>query len=165
MSILIITLIVLAIVLTLIGIVGSIVPALPGPPLSWGSLLMAHFACPEYITWTLLWVMLALTILAQVLDYIAPIWMAKVGGGSKAAITGSTVGLILGFFWMPMGWILGPVVGAFVGEMMSSHQLEQALRMALLSFLSFLLSTGFKLALCLAMTYYTLAAGWRMVFN
>jgi len=163
MSILLITLIVLAIVLALIGIVGAIIPALPGPPVSWASLLVAYFACPNYISGTLLWVMLALTILAQVLDYIAPIWMAKAGGGSKAAITGSTVGLILGLFFMPTGLILGPLVGAFVGEMMSTHNTSLAIRMALLSFLSFLLSTGFKLVLCLVMSFYTMAAFWHQV--
>jgi len=165
MSILLITLIVLAIVLALVGIVGAIVPALPGPPLCWGSLLIAYFACPSHVSGTLLWVMLALTILAQVLDYIAPIWMAKAGGGSKAAITGSTVGLILGLFYMPLGLILGPLVGAFVGEMISTQNTTIALRVALLSFLSFLLSTGFKLILCLVMTFYTMAAFWNQAWS
>lgn len=163
MSILLITLAVLAIILALIGILGAILPALPGPPLSWASLLLVYFACPGYVSTTLLLVMLALTIIAQVLDYLAPIWMAKAGGGSKAAITGSTVGLLLGLFFMPLGLILGPLVGAFVGEMMSTHSTSLALRMALLSFLSFLLSSGFKLILCLVMTFYTMAAVWGKV--
>jgi len=161
MSILVIILIVSAVLLALIGILGAILPALPGPPLCWGSLLIAYFACPGYITATLLWVMLLLTIIAQVLDYIAPIWMAKAGGGSKAAITGSTVGLLLGLFFMPLGLIVGPLAGAFVGELISSNNMGLAIRMALLSFLSFLLSTGFKLILCLVMTFYTIGAAWH----
>lgn len=161
MSILLITLVVLAIVLALIGILGAILPALPGPPLCWASLLLVYFACPGFVSTTLLWVMLVLTILAQILDYLAPIWMAKAGGGSKAAITGSTVGLLLGLFFMPTGLILGPLVGAFIGEMISTHNSSLALRMALLSFLSFLLSTGFKLILCLVMTFYTMMAVWE----
>ncbi len=164
MTIVIIILIVLAVVLALTGIVGAILPALPGPPLCWASLLIAYFACAPYVSSTVLWVMLALTILAQVLDYIAPIWMAKAGGGSKAAITGSTVGLLLGLFFMPIGLIVGPLVGAFAGEMISTHQTGKAIRVALLSFLSFLLSTGFKLILCLAMTFYTMAAVWHRVW-
>lgn len=165
MSILLIILIVLAIVLALTGILGAILPALPGPPLCWGSLLIAYFATSGCISATMLWVMLALTVLAQILDYIAPIWMAKAGGGSKAAITGSTVGLLLGLFFMPTGLILGPLFGAFVGEMISSNNMGLAIRMALLSFLSFLLSTGFKLILCLVMTYYTMAAFWHGVIG
>lgn len=165
MSILLITLVVLAIVLALIGILGAILPALPGPPLCWASLLLVYFACPGFVSTTLLWVMLVLTILAQILDYLAPIWMAIAGGGSKAAITGSTVGLLLGLFFMPTGLILGPLVGAFIGEMMSTHNSSLALRMALLSFLSFLLSTGFKLILCLVMTFYTMMAVWERAIS
>lgn len=164
MSILVTILIILAILTALIGILGAILPALPGPPLSWASLLIVYFACPGYISDTLLWTMLGLTILAQILDYLAPIWMAKVGGGSKAAITGSTVGLILGLFFMPAGLIIGPLIGAFVGELISSNNMGLAIRMALLSFLSFLLSTGFKLVLCLMMMFYTIGACWRFWF-
>lgn len=163
MTLVFIIIVVAAIILSLTGILGAVLPALPGPPLCWGALLMAYLTCPPFISSTLLWWMLALTVLAQVLDYIAPIWMAKAGGGSKAAITGSTVGLVLGLWFMPLGLILGPLLGAFVGEMLSSKQLGKAIRMALLSFLSFLLSTGFKLILSLVMTFYTMAAIWHHV--
>jgi uncharacterized protein YqgC (DUF456 family) len=108
--------------------------------------------------------MLVMTIVAEVLDYIAPIWMAKAGGGSRAAITGSTIGLVLGFFFMPIGLLVGPLLGAFAGEMLSTREVGKAIRIALLSFLSFLLSTGFQLILCIAMACYTIAAicrwGW-----
>lgn len=164
MTLFFIILILVALILALTGILGAIVPAVPGPPLCWASLLTAYFACPNYITSSLLWGMLALTILAQIIDYIAPIWMTKAGGGSKAAISGSTAGLLLGLLFMPTGLILGPLVGAFAGEWLSTHQLGKATKIALLSFISFLLSTGFKLVLCLAMTYYTLAAFWHQLF-
>jgi len=111
-----------------------------------------------------LWLMLALTVVAEVLDYIAPIWMAKAGGGSRAAITGSTVGLVLGLFFMPVGLVVGPLVGAFAGELLSTRQTAKAIRVALLSFLSFLLSTGFKVILCLVMTVYTMAAIWHHIW-
>ena len=158
MTIVVVILIVLAIVLALAGIVGAILPALPGPPLCWFSMLIAYFACSPYISGLALWMMLILTIIAEVLDYIAPIWMAKAGGGSRAAITGSTIGIILGLFFMPIGLLVGPLVGAFVGEMLSTRETGKAIRIALLSFLSFLLSTGFQLILCLAMACYTIVA-------
>lgn len=104
--------------------------------------------------------MLVLTVIAQILDYMAPIWMTKAGGGSKAATTGSTVGLIIGLMFMPIGLIVGPIVGAFVGEMMSTQRVERAVWMALLSFVSFVLTTGIKLVLCLLMTFYTAIAIW-----
>ena len=149
MTIVIYILIILAIILALAGIVGAILPALPGPPLCWGSMLIAYFTCSPYISGTALWLMLVMTIVAEVLDYIAPIWMAKAGGGSRAAITGSTIGLVLGFFFMPIGLLVGPLLGAFVGEMLSTREVGKAIRIALLSFLSFLLSTGFQLILSL----------------
>jgi uncharacterized protein YqgC (DUF456 family) len=105
-----------------------------------------------------------LTIIAEVLDYIAPIWMAKAGGGSRSAITGSMVGIILGLFFMPIGLVVGPLIGAFAGEMLSTRQTGKAIRVALLSFLSFLLSTGFQLILCLAMSIYTMAAVWNRIW-
>ncbi len=164
MTIVIFILIVLAIILALAGIVGAILPALPGPPLCWGSMLIAYFTCSPYISGTALWLMLVMTIVAEVLDYIAPIWMAKAGGGSRAAITGSTIGLVLGFFFMPIGLLVGPLLGAFAGEMLSTREVGKAIRIALLSFLSFLLSTGFQLILCIAMACYTIAAICRWVW-
>lgn len=164
MTVVIIIFIILAFILAIAGIVGAILPALPGPPLSWVSMLIVYFACPPFISGTALWMMLAMTIVAEVLDYIAPIWMAKAGGGSRAAITGSTIGLVLGFFFMPIGLLVGPLLGAFVGEMLSTREVGKAIRIALLSFLSFLLSTGFQLILCIAMACYTIAAICRWVW-
>jgi len=164
MSVAAVILIILAIALTLTGIVGAILPALPGPPLCWVSMLIVYFVCPPYVGTATLWLMLALTVVAEVLDYIAPIWMAKAGGGSRAAITGSTVGLVLGLFFMPVGLVVGPLVGAFAGELLSTRQTAKAIRVALLSFLSFLLSTGFKVILCLVMTVYTMAAIWHHIW-
>lgn len=152
---------VLAITLAIASIVGTFLPVLPGPPLGWAGLLVAYLAFPPHISSGELWIMLALTIVAQVLDYLAPIWMTKAGGGSKAAITGSTVGLLLGLFYAPIGLIVGPIIGAFVGEMSNTHQTGHAIRIALLSFVSFLLTTGLKLVLCLTMTFQIMSAIWH----
>lgn len=154
-------LIIACLLLAISGIVGTFIPALPGPPLSWAALLVAYLAFPPHVSSALLWTMLALTVIAQILDYMAPIWMTKAGGGSKAATTGSTVGLLIGLFFMPIGLIVGPIVGAFVGEMTSTHQVGKAVWVALLSFVSFLMTTGMKLVLCLLMTYYVCAAIWQ----
>lgn len=163
MNILITLLLVLAVILSFVGIVGAILPALPGAPLCWVSLLIAYFACDPAIGTGVLVTMLLLTIASEILDYIAPVWMAKASGGSKAAITGSMLGLVAGLFFMPIGLIVGPLVGAFVGELQNSHQVGRALRIALMSLLSFLLSTGFQLVLCLVMTGYTLWGVWQKI--
>ncbi len=158
MTVLIIIVLLIAVLLSLTGIVGAIVPALPGPPLSFASLLTVYFICPGTISTELLIWMLVLTIIVSVLDYVAPIWLTKVGGGSKAAIWGSTLGLIAGLFFMPIGLIVGPLAGAFFGEMTNNSSLGKATRVALMSFVSFLLTTGAKLVLSALMTFYTLEA-------
>ena len=158
MTVLIIIVLLIAVLLSLTGIVGAIAPALPGPPLSFASLLMVYFTCPGTISTELLIWMLVLTIIVSVLDYVAPIWLTKVGGGSKAAIWGSTLGLIVGLFFMPIGLIVGPLAGAFFGEMTNNSSVGKATRVALMSFVSFLLTTGAKLVLSALMTFYTLEA-------
>lgn len=158
MTVLIIIVLLIAVLLSLTGIVGAIAPALPGPPLSFASLLAVYFTCPGTISTELLIWMLVLTIIVSVLDYVAPIWLTKVGGGSKAAIWGSTLGLIAGLFFMPIGLIVGPLAGAFFGEMTNNSSVGKATRVALMSFVSFLLTTGAKLVLSALMTFYTLEA-------
>ena len=158
MTVLIIIVLLIAVLLSLTGIVGAIAPALPGPPLSFASLLMVYFTCPGTISTELLIWMLVLTIIVSVLDYVAPIWLTKVGGGSKAAIWDSTLGRIVGLFFMPIGLIVGPLAGAFFGEMTNNSSVGKATRVALMSFVSFLLTTGAKLVLSALMTFYTLEA-------
>ena len=154
MTVLTITMIVLAIILTTVGMIGAIVPALPGPPLSLAGLTIIYWFIPGSISTPLLITMIILTVVAAVLDYLAPILLTRVGGGSKQAVLCTTLGLMVGLFFMPMGLILGPLVGAFVGEYSNSQRLGKALWVAFLSFLSFLFTTVIKVILTAVMTYY-----------
>ena len=140
-----------AFMLALVGIVGAIVPALPGPPVSFAALLIAFFFGDGEITSTTLLVMFVLTVVVTVFDYVAPVWLTKLGGGSKYAVWGSTVGLLVGLFFMPLGLLLGPLVGAFVGELWHNQQAGKAVRVAMMSFIAFLLTTGLKLILSVVM--------------
>lgn len=158
MDILIFILILIAILIALTGIIGAIVPAIPGPPLCFASLVIAYFTSPGYISETLLGIMFVITIVVTVLDYIAPIWLTKLGGGSKQAMWGSTIGVFIGLFFMPLGLVFGPLVGAFIGEMMQNNNTGKALKVALMSFVAFLLTTGIKLIVSILMTFYTFKA-------
>ncbi len=158
MTTLTICLLILAVVLTLVGVAGAILPALPGPPFSLAGLIIVYFALPGSVSLTLLIVMGILTIVAAALDYLAPIILTRVGGGSKEAMLFTTLGLVVGLFFMPLGLILGPLVGAFVGEYSHSAQLGKALWVAFISFLSFLFTTVIKLILAAMMTYYIILA-------
>lgn len=148
----------LLIALCLISIIGSILPALPGPPLAWAAMVFAYFACEPYVSLSAVVVFSVLTLLAAILDYVAPGFVTKLGGGSRMAVIGSTVGVFAGLTFMPWGLVLGPLVGAFVGELMATNQTNVAFRVAILQFVSFLITTGVKLVLSLVMSYYVLLA-------
>ena len=101
MTVLTITMIVLAFILTTVGMIGAIVPALPGPPLSLAGLAIIYWFIPGSISTPLLITMIILTVVAAVLDYLAPILLTRVGGGSKQAVLCTTLGLMVGLFFMP----------------------------------------------------------------
>jgi len=158
-----IIMIIVAALLTLMGVVGAIIPALPGPPLSLAGLAILYWVLPGSISTTLLVVMVILTAIAAALDYLAPILLTRVGGGSKQAVMCTTLGLFIGLFFMPLGLILGPLVGAFVGEYSHSAKLGKALWIAFLSFTSFLFTTVIKVILTSLMSYYIFIAAFSAV--
>lgn len=147
----------------LIGIVGAVLPAIPGPPLSWVGLLLVYFAIPGAVSLSVLIWMLLLTAVVTVLDYVAPAVTTKWGGGSKAAVWGATLGAVAGLFFAPWGLVLGPLVCAFVAEYIQEQNLGKSVRVALWSFLAFLLTTGLKLVACIWMVWYFVVAVWSVM--
>jgi len=147
-------LIILAGFFVLTGLLGSVLPVLPGPPLSYIGLLLLHFTDKyQFSTAFLLW-WLAIVVVVLVLDYVIPIWGTKKFGGSKKGMWGSTIGLVVGLFLGPFGIILGPFVGAFVGEMLANKDVKAALKAAFGSFVGFLLGTVAKLIVSGFAIYY-----------
>lgn len=146
------TLIILAILLALAGIIGSIVPGLPGPPLSWAGLLLLSFAAQSELSTTLLIVTGAVAAVITVLDYVIPSLSTKKHGGSKAGVWGCNIGLVVSIIGLPfgptglLGVVFWPFVGALVGELLSGKQSKDAFRAAWGAFLGFLAGTGLKLA-------------------
>jgi len=96
-----IVLLIFAFVLLIIGIVGAVVPALPGPPLSFIGLLFVHWSGYGGFTSEFLWVWAGITVLLTVMDYILPSLLARRFGGSRFAAIGSFVGLVIGIFFFP----------------------------------------------------------------
>lgn len=139
-------LIILALVCGIVGILGSILPALPGAPISYVGLLLLLPCEGEAVSSTTLWVMGILLAVVSILDYIAPVWLTNISGGSKQATRGSMIGLVAGLFvFPPWGLIIGPFVGAFIGELMANSSKGKALTVAFMSFVGFLLTTGMKI--------------------
>lgn len=145
---------VLGIIMMLVGILGSILPLLPGPPLSYLALLVQQLRSDPPFTAKFLWIWAAITVVVTALDYIVPLYGTRKYGGSKYGVWGSTIGLLAGFWLGPFGIIIGPFIGAFVGELIASNNSEHALRAAWGSFVGFLFGTLLKLVVCLVMAWY-----------
>jgi len=147
-------LLILGIILMLIGIIGCLVPVLPGPPLSFLGLILLQVSKFGNFSSTTLIVLAAITIVVTVLDYIVPIWGTKKFGGSKYGTRGATVGLIIGLFLGPVGIIVGPLLGAIVGELIFKDDMGYAVKAGFGSLLGFLTGIGLKLAASFIMTFY-----------
>ncbi len=158
---------ILAIILGITGIIGSVAPGLPGPPISWVGMLLLFIwgggtKGGEPMSLTLLLVMLAVTIVVTVLDYVVPAYFTKKTGGSKYGSWGSVIGLVVGmFFYPPFGMIIGTMLGAFAAELLfSGKNAEDSLNSAWGAFLGFLSGTGIKLAATGVMMFYIIAYGF-----
>lgn len=137
-------LIVIGLLCVMVGILGSFLPVLPGLPVSWLGLLLVHLTSVVPINYTFLGVWLAVAIFVLILDYIIPAMGTKKFGGSKYGIYGTTLGLIVGLFFPPFGFIIGPFVGAYVGEMIHQQNSKVAAKAAWGSFVGFLTSSFMK---------------------
>ncbi len=150
-------LIILAIILLLGGILGSFLPILPGPPLSFAGLLVMHFTSQADFSLRFILIALLLTIVVTVADLVLPSYATRRTGGSRRGMIGAAIGLAAGLFlFPPIGIILGPFLGAFVAELTHNSNPNRALKSALGSFLGLIWGTVLKLAFSLAITWYTL---------
>lgn len=146
---------VLGSILMITGILGCLLPVLPGPPLSYIGLLVLHFSRYANFSSTFLITWACVVIVVTVLDYVVPVWGTKKFGGSKSGMWGAGIGLVIGIFFLPpLGIIVGPFAGAFIGEALTGKNSTDAFRAGLGSFLGFLAGVGIKLAASITMTVY-----------
>jgi len=144
-----------------LGIIGSFLPILPGPPTGWIGLLLLHLTKSVPADWTFLWTTLAIALLVTLLDYIIPPLGTKKFGGSKYGIWGSTIGLLIGLFFGPLGIVFGPFIGAYIGETLyNSKDSSRAFKAALGSFIGFLFSTALKLVVGIVFLVYFSKSFW-----
>ena len=147
----------------LLGILGSLLPALPGPPISWVGLLLLYL-CPgmERNYW-ILGITLVIAIVIAILDYIIPAKGTKRFGGSKYGIWGTNIGLIVGIFApIPFGFIIGPFVGALIGELLYDRKdSTRATKAAIGSFIGFLAGTFIKFVVSIAYLGFFISVFWN----
>ena len=143
---------VLAIVLVLAGLAGTILPALPGAPLVFaGFLLAAWIDGFQKVGWITLTVLAILMLLTFAIEFAAAGMGAKRVGASKLAVVGAAVGTLVGIFLGIPGLLLGPFVGAVAGEYLSRRNWQQAGRVGIGTWIGILLGTAGKLAVIFAM--------------
>jgi uncharacterized protein YqgC (DUF456 family) len=148
-------------VFILLGFAGSLLPVLPGPPLSFiGLLLLAivqRFSPP--LTLTLILILAMITVIVSGLDYAIPSLGAKRYGASRWGIWGSVAGMLIGiFFFPPFGMLIGAFIGAIAGELLGGKRGMAALRAGQGILMGILFGAVLKLAVCGVMTYYFIRA-------
>jgi len=156
-------LIILGLILIIVGIIGCIIPGLPGPPIAYVSFILLEFAEESPFSWTFMLAWLLIVVLVTLLDFYVPAWGTKKFGGSKYGSWGSIVGLIIGLFFSPIGIILGPFLGAFAGELIGGKSNNQALRAGFGAFIGFLTGTLMKLAVSITIGVYFVIESWGII--
>ena len=157
-------LIILGIILLIVGFAGCILPVLPGQAVAYVALILLQLLDPPRIPADTMWTLAFIMVLVTALDYIVPIYGTKRFGGSKRGVWGSTIGLIFGIFILPsvvvlgpfgiFGIILGPFVGAYIGEATGGRDSGEAFKAAIGSFIGFLTGTFLKLVYTGVCTWY-----------
>ncbi|MDE5729906.1 MAG: DUF456 domain-containing protein [Alistipes sp.] len=154
-----------AFLLSAIGIVGCIVPGVPGVVLGYAGLLCASFCSYSRLPASLLWIWLGVTVVGTAADFVLPGYMTRLAGGTRAGVWGATAGMIVGFLCGGfVGAVLGPFFGAVVGELLRDRRdSARAFRSGFGSFLAFVVGTGLKLAAAGWMLGYVWADTWPVV--
>ena len=138
---------ILAFLCSIIGLIGCIVPILPGIVLNYAALLLilmtdyADIGLPTLLFWGVV------TAVVTVIDFYLPAWMTRRFGGTRAGAIGATAGVLVGIFlFPPFGVIFGPFFGAVLGELTRDKKnSQQAFKSGFGSFLAFIVGTGLKL--------------------
>ena len=153
--------------LCLIGIVGSFLPIIPGPVTSWLGILLLNLT--SAVEFNLNFVLITFTVAVSVgiLDYIIPILGVKKLGGSRSGQIGTTVGLIVALVILgPIGIIVGPFLGALLGEMSTNKSFQNSLKPAFGSFIGVIAGSVIKFLISLSFLffYFDIVWGYRESF-
>lgn len=142
----------LAAALILVGLAGTILPALPGVPLVFAGMFIAAWVGDfTQIGWPTLTILGVLCVFAVVIDFVAGVLGAKKVGASRWALIGAAIGTVVGLFAGIIGLLLGPFIGALIGELIAGSNLRRSTIVGVGAWLGFLFGTLAKIALCFTM--------------
>lgn len=147
-------------ILMLIGLIGSILPILPGIPLAWVGLLIYAIGTDfQRISIVTTIVFLVITLVVMAAGYFAPMIGAKKYKASRGGIIGSFLGLIIGIIVFNVwGLILGPFLGALAGELIVKKPPEQAVKSAFGTLVGFIAGTLLQVIVILVMAGFFLSS-------
>lgn len=142
----------IALALMIIGVLGTVLPILPGLLLCYAGLLAYKLgANPNFSIWYLI-IFGILTLASIVLNYMIPLKTTAKYGGSRYGKAGGLIGTLIGLFFPPVGFIIGMLLGVFLGELIHDHHNHRkAFGATKGAFIGFILGTGFGLFIGLAM--------------
>lgn len=148
-----------AVLLILVGIAGTVLPALPGVPLIFGGVLLAAWIDDfQRISVATVVVLAVLTVLGIIIDYVAAALSAKRMGASKQGIIGAAVGTLAGIFTGLWGLLFMPLAGAAIGEFIAHKDLLRAGKVGAATWVGLLVGTAIKLAIAFTMVGVFIAA-------
>lgn len=159
-----IALLLIGFILCLVGIIGSFLPVLPGPPVSWVGLLLLHLTTAVPDDWWFLGITGGIALLVFALDYIIPAMGTKKFGGTKAGMIGTVIGLLVAIFFPILGIfgiIIWPFIGALVGELLNKADKKTATKAAFGSFIGFLTGTFLKFLVTMFYIGFFLYIAWE----
>jgi uncharacterized protein YqgC (DUF456 family) len=138
--------------ITIAGLAGTVVPALPGVPMVFLGLLIGAWAGHfEIVGWTTIGILAVLAIIAWLIDFLAAAAGARYLGASSRAFWGATIGAVAGIFFGIAGMLLGPFIGAVAGELSSGSSMVQSGRAGVGAWIGMVLATAAKLAIAFLM--------------
>ena len=150
---------IIAVLLMLIGIAGTVLPAIPGVPLIFvGMLLAAWINDFQLISALTVIVMAILAAIAIVTDYVAAALSAKRAGASKLGIIGAAVGTVAGLFTGLWGLVFMPLAGAAIGEVIVHKDMLRAGKVGVATWFGLIVAAIVKLAVAFTMVGVFVAA-------
>ena len=141
-----------AVALVVIGLIGIVMPALPGTVLIFFGLLLAAWA--DHFTRVGVWTIVVIGVLAALthaVDFAAAAVGAKTLGASRRAMVGAAIGTLAGLFFGLPGVIIGPFVGAVIGELTVQRDWQRAGRAGVSAWVGFALGMAVKVAIAFLM--------------
>lgn len=150
--------IILAIILLIVGAAGTVFPALPGLPLMFGGAWLLAYSSDYQIVGSFSVLILGVVCaIGMAMDFMAGVLGAKYTGASKEALWGAFIGGLAGLFLGLVGLVLGPLLGAAIGELLAKRNVLLAGKVGIGTFIGFIVGTVAKIGAALVVLLVVLA--------